>query len=152
MITAFVTTGRAETERLAANLARRLEGGETVLLVGELGAGKTCFVRGLAEGLGADPRRVKSPSYNICHRYDGGRAPLQHFDAYFIRELEEFDRIGLEDFLRDRHVIAVEWADRYEERFGPDAVWIRFEHVDEESRRLTLRTKASPHLLEGLEP
>ncbi len=151
MILSLVTHGRDETERLAALLAARLDGGETILLVGELGAGKTCFVRGLARGLGAPPRKVKSPSYNICHRYDGGRAPLQHFDAYFIREVEEFDRIGLEDFLLERHVVAVEWADRYPERFGPEAVWVRFEHVDEETRRLTFRTKGSPRLLAGLD-
>lgn len=151
MITGLVTRGRDETERLAELLAARLEGGETILLVGELGSGKTCFVRGLAGGLGADRRKVKSPSYNICHRYDGGRAPLEHFDAYFMREEEEFDRIGLEDFLFERHVVAVEWADRFQDRFGPEAVWVRFEHVDEETRRLTIRTKSSPHLLVGLD-
>lgn len=128
----------AATERLAARLAALLRGGEVVLLTGELGAGKTCFVRGLARGLGIDPRRVKSPTYNVLHCYGGGRRELDHFDAYFMREHGEFRRAGLDDFLAGAHVIAIEWADRYPELDVPDPLHVALEHVDEEIRRITL--------------
>ncbi len=139
MIVTVETAGPEATEALAACLAGRLAGGELIRLEGELGAGKTCFVRGLARGLDIDVRAVKSPSYNILHCYGGGRVELDHFDAYFIREAEEFERTGLSDFLAAGHVVAVEWADRFAgELDRPGAVRIHLEHVDEERRRIVL--------------
>jgi tRNA threonylcarbamoyladenosine biosynthesis protein TsaE len=130
------TGSAAETEALAARIAQRARGGETLLLVGELGAGKTCFVRGLARGLGIDPRAVKSPTYNVLHQYAGGRLALDHFDAYFVREEEEFARVGLEEFLRAGHLVAVEWGDRFRAAFDPDALTVRLEVTGEKRRRI----------------
>ena len=143
-----------ETERVAERLGARLAGGEVILLSGTLGAGKTCFVRGLAAGLGIPPRGVKSPSYNILHQYDGGRRVLQHFDAYFVRESEEFFRAGLDDFLADGDVVAVEWAERYRDEFPADAISVRLElpegASEEEARRVTIEVDPAPEWLTAL--
>lgn len=127
-----------ETEALAEALGRTLRGGEVLLLVGELGAGKTRFTRGLARGLGIDPRQVKSPSYNILHQYDGGARTLQHFDAYFVREDEEYRRAGLDDFLASGDVVVVEWGDRHATEFPPDALRVAFAATDETTRTITV--------------
>ncbi len=103
-----------ETEALAERLARALGPGSVVALHGELGAGKTCFVRGLARGLGHDPASVSSPTFVIEHRYDApGRTPLVHLDAYRLRGPEDLPAIGWEELLAEAHaVVVVEWAER----------------------------------------
>ncbi|MBL8769609.1 MAG: tRNA (adenosine(37)-N6)-threonylcarbamoyltransferase complex ATPase subunit type 1 TsaE [Planctomycetes bacterium] len=130
------TTSPDATESLAEALGRACVGGEVVLLVGTLGAGKTCFVRGLARGLGLAERVVKSPTYNVMHGYAGGRIPLDHYDAYFVRDVDEFARTGLFEFLADGHVAVIEWADRFVGAFGPDVLEVRLDVVGESTRRL----------------
>lgn len=134
----------AATERLAELLAARLEPGDVVLLDGPLGAGKTCFVRGLARGLGIDTRRVKSPTYAIQHRYSGGRLVLDHYDAYFVRELDEWARFGFDEFLAAGNCAVVEWAERFPAAFPAASVRIALEVAGEEERRL--RLTAPPEL------
>ena len=134
----IVCNSPESTQRLGARLAKRLQGGEQLLLEGELGAGKTCFVRGLLAGLGGEPREVRSPSYNILCQYSTGRLVLCHFDAYFVRESEEFRRTGLEEFVGLGHVVAVEWADRFPMEFDGSVISIQFEHLAENRRRVTL--------------
>ncbi len=151
-MTVVETASAPETELLGELLAERLAGGETLLLSGELGSGKTCLVRGLARGLGIDPRQVRSPSYNVLYSYAGGRLPLDHFDAYFVREPEEFYRSGLLEFADASHVIAVEWADRYPGWFDAGALNIRLEHVGTRRRRASMSGggQRSAVLLAGL--
>jgi tRNA threonylcarbamoyladenosine biosynthesis protein TsaE len=81
-------------------------------------------------------RAVKSPTYNVLHQYTGGRLPLDHFDAYFVREAEEFARAGLDEFLQAGHVVAVEWGDRFRDAFDADALTVRFEVTGPERRRI----------------
>lgn len=124
------------TEQLGAAIAARLTGGETILLAGELGAGKTCFVRGLARGLGIAAGRVKSPSYAILHVHAGGRMPLLHFDAYFVRDEGEFERNGLTERLEAGAVAVVEWGDRFEKAFAGPVLKLRFAVAGESSRTI----------------
>lgn len=105
------TGGPEETEALGAALGRAAEGGELLGLVGELGAGKTCFVRGLAEGLGIDPERVHSPSFTLVNEYGGGRLALAHVDLYRLEQPLAEERF-LRDVLYGEGVAAVEWFDR----------------------------------------
>lgn len=100
-----------ETRRIAADLAASLRPGAVVLLSGDLGAGKTAFVRGLAEGLGVDPDDVTSPTFTLVHEYRGGRLPLIHVDLYRL-DRADLDEVGLDEDLAGRGVIAVEWAER----------------------------------------
>lgn len=101
----------ADTRAIAGALATTLTPGAVVLLFGDLGAGKTAFVRGLAEGLGLDPDEVTSPTFTLVHEYRGGRLPLIHVDLYRL-DRAELDEIGLDQDLAVQGVTAVEWAER----------------------------------------
>jgi tRNA threonylcarbamoyladenosine biosynthesis protein TsaE len=107
----IVTQSEEDTIREAVALAATLDAGMILLLSGELGAGKTAFVRGLAQGLGVDPSEVTSPTFTLVHEYGGGRLPLIHVDLYRL-ERAELDEIGLDDDLAARGVVAIEWPER----------------------------------------
>jgi tRNA threonylcarbamoyl adenosine modification protein YjeE len=108
-VTSHVTFAEDETRDLAAGLARRLVPGAIVLLEGELGAGKTAFVKGLAAGLGLDPEDVSSPSFALVHEYGpSGKTPvLVHADLYRVPEGDSIEDLGLEE--RGDAILAVEW-------------------------------------------
>src|SRR6266446_6144022 len=89
----------ARTEAIAGEIAARLEGGACIALHGELGAGKTQFVRGLVRGLGGNPRSVSSPTFVLLNVYDTGRLPLYHLDAYRIHGADDFESIGFTELL-----------------------------------------------------
>jgi tRNA threonylcarbamoyladenosine biosynthesis protein TsaE len=107
----FITNSEAETRERARHFAATLTAGSVILLSGDLGAGKTAFVRGLAEGLLIDPDEVTSPTFTLVHEYSGGRLPLIHVDLYRL-EKADLDEIGLDQDLASRGVVAVEWAER----------------------------------------
>jgi tRNA threonylcarbamoyladenosine biosynthesis protein TsaE len=131
-----VTTSATETEALAAGLARDLQPGETLLIEGDLGAGKTVFIRGLAAGLGIDPNEVSSPTFTLLHEYRGGRATLYHADLYRLDPAEAAD-LGLEEASADG-VLAVEWPERLAD--PPPARRVRIDRVtgQDDARRITL--------------
>jgi tRNA threonylcarbamoyladenosine biosynthesis protein TsaE len=102
----------AETEAIAAELARSFHGGEVVALHGDLGAGKTQFVRGLVRGLGGEPRSVSSPTFVLLNVYDTGRLTVYHLDAYRTSGEEDFEGIGFTELLDQGAVVAIEWPQR----------------------------------------
>ena len=101
----------ADTRAIAADIERSLGSGAVVLLSGDLGAGKTAFVRGLAEGLGLDADAVTSPTFTLVHEYRGGRLPLIHVDLYRL-DRAELEEIGLDEDLAAQGITAVEWSER----------------------------------------
>ncbi len=105
------TTDEAGTRAAAAALAATLEAGDVVLLRGDLGVGKTVFVKGLAAGLGLDPDAVTSPTFTLVHEHRGGRLPLVHLDLYRIERIE-LDQVGFDAALAESGVLVVEWAER----------------------------------------
>lgn len=114
----FTSSSAEETVALGARLGSLLEGGENVLFVGELGAGKTTFIRGLAQGLGAENSgAVHSPSYTLVNTYPGA-IPLIHIDAYFMHTAEDLLLCGYEEAVAAGGVIAIEWADKLEQFDG----------------------------------
>jgi tRNA threonylcarbamoyladenosine biosynthesis protein TsaE len=131
----ILTRSEEETAAVARSLGRRLERGAVVLLVGELGAGKTAFVRGLASGLDADPGDVSSPTFTLVQEYRGGRMPLYHVDLYRLTA-EEVDDLGLEELAEDG-VLAVEWADRWPRDF-PGAIVVRIDDRGNTDRAVTI--------------
>ena len=106
----FLTHSPDETQRVGAALAKTLCGGEVIAFLGDLGAGKTAFTRGLAEGLGVTDA-VTSPTYTIVNEYLTGRLPLFHFDMYRLSSSDELFDIGWEDYLARGGVCAVEWSE-----------------------------------------
>jgi tRNA threonylcarbamoyladenosine biosynthesis protein TsaE len=108
---ALTSNSEQETRDIAAAVARDLAMGAVLLLSGDLGAGKTAFVRGLAQGLGVDPDEVTSPTFTLVHEYRGGRLPLIHVDLYRL-DRADLDEIGLDQDLAATGVVAVEWSER----------------------------------------
>jgi tRNA threonylcarbamoyladenosine biosynthesis protein TsaE len=131
-------TTRSETETLAVarELARRLTRGSVVLLIGDLGAGKTAFVRGLAAGLGAAPEEVSSPTFTLLQEYRAGRLPLLHADLYRLDDPREVADLGLEELARDG-VLAVEWADKLDRPIA-GAFVVRIDHGNNDERRIEI--------------
>jgi tRNA threonylcarbamoyladenosine biosynthesis protein TsaE len=129
-----LTRSEAETAEVGRALGRDLSAGAVILLNGPLGAGKTAFVRGLAEGLGCDPSDVSSPTFTIVQEYRGP-VTLEHVDLYRLTPAE-VDDLALEDLL-DAHVLAVEWPDRWREA-PPDAIVVQIEIVGESDRRIVI--------------
>ena len=128
------TQSEAETIALGRDLGRDLVTGAVVLLEGPLGAGKTAFARGLAEGLGCEPDAVASPTFTIVHEYPG-RVPMQHVDLYRLNDAE-VDDLGLDDLL-EGHVLAVEWPDRW--RQAPaDAILVSIAPEGGDRRRVRI--------------
>jgi tRNA threonylcarbamoyladenosine biosynthesis protein TsaE len=138
------STSAPQTEALGESIGRRISGGTVVLLSGELGAGKTVFVRGLARGLSM-PRgvAVTSPTYVLQHAYRGGRLTLYHIDAYRIAGgAAEFEGSGLRECLDDPNgVVCIEWPERLADFQWPGArIDVKLEHVDEQHRRVTINS------------
>jgi len=126
----FLAKTEVDTVAAGRELGRSLAPGTTVLLYGELGAGKTAFVRGLAEGLGLDSELVSSPTFTIVQEYRGRVITLQHVDLYRLNPAEVAD-IALDDLSGDRTVVAIEWAERLPRLPAPPLVAVRLEHVPE---------------------
>ena len=132
-----VSKSEQETERLGRDLAAQMRPGTVLAFSGDLGAGKTTLIRGIAKGLGVEVP-VTSPTYTIVNEYDAGRVPLVHFDMYRLTSADELFEIGWEDYLARPGVIAVEWSENVAGAFGPDTVYIRMEKVGEQSRKITV--------------
>lgn len=133
------TSSEAETSELGRRVAASLEAGDVVLLEGRLGAGKTAFVRGLAEGLGAPPGDVSSPTFTIAQVY-AGRVTLQHVDLYRLTPVE-VDELALDE-LREGAVLAVEWPDRWSDP-PPESTRVTLE-IDGDEREITITPDRLP--------
>jgi tRNA threonylcarbamoyladenosine biosynthesis protein TsaE len=131
----FLTHSEEETFELAQKLADTLAPGTFVLLYGDLGAGKTAFVRGLAAGVGANPEDVSSPTFVIMQHYRG-RLPLTHVDLYRLDSAAAVDDLGLEELVSGG-VLAVEWAERLPRIPGPH-VDVRIEDAGGDNRRIAI--------------
>lgn len=130
----YLTRSEEETAGVARALAASLHAGDVLLLSGNLGAGKTAFVRGLAAGLGIPAGEVSSPTFTLVHEYRGGRLTLYHVDLYRL-DRAATDELGLEEMGVDDGVLAIEWPDRLSHEL-PGAKRIAIEIVDEETRRI----------------
>jgi tRNA threonylcarbamoyladenosine biosynthesis protein TsaE len=139
-----LTTSAEETEALGARLGRTAEGGAILGLVGDLGAGKTCLVRGLAAGLGADPTLVHSPTFVMVTEYRGGRLQLHHVDLYRLeRPLD--DELSFREVLYGDGVAAVEWFDRLLPAAGDEMLIARFAYGGGDLRTIGLEAHGPRH-------
>ena len=131
----LLTASEEETAAAGARLGESLRVGDVVLLYGDLGAGKTAFVRGLAAGLGASADEVSSPTFTIVQEY-AGRMTVYHVDLYRLDE-REVDDLGLEELVLGDGVVAIEWAERWRGR-PDDAISVQIEDAGEEQRRIRI--------------
>ena len=106
-------------------------------LAGQLGAGKTQFVKGLVAGVGADAD-VTSPTFTLIHEYTGGRFPVYHFDLFRIEDRSSVERLGLDEYFFGDGIAVLEWADKCPDLIPVDATWISFESKSENQRVITV--------------
>lgn len=128
---------RAATEALGKKIGRTVTGGETLALSGELGAGKTALVRGIATGLGTPPNHVTSPTFVLIHEYSG-RLPLVHVDLYRLRSIAEAEGIGLREYFHGDIVTAIEWADKFPELLPGDRLELALQHKTPATRTVCM--------------
>ena len=134
----YITHNESETEALGARLAETLPGGSVVAMYGDLGAGKTAFVRGMARGMGLRCR-VTSPTFTIVNEYLGDR-DLIHFDMYRITSAEDLETTGFYDHMDEEAVLAVEWSENIDEELPEDCIRLTINRLSEDERELILET------------
>lgn len=132
----YITNSEAETEALGERFAREIPDGSVVAFFGELGSGKTAFVRGMARGMGIDAL-VSSPTFTIVNEYIGARS-LFHFDMYRLGSADELYDIGWEDYLGRGGVCAVEWSENVVDAFEGGEYVVTFRKTGDESREITV--------------
>jgi len=134
-VATIISNSVEETIAFAREWSRSLQPNDVVALVGELGAGKTQFVKGLLQGLGS-VEEATSPTFTLLHEYRGGRLPLYHFDFYRLRRRNEIDEIEFEHYIHDYGVTVIEWADRFPEVLPARTRWMRLETRGEARRQI----------------
>jgi tRNA threonylcarbamoyladenosine biosynthesis protein TsaE len=144
-VTTIATASESETTAVGRELAGTLRAGDVVLLYGDLGAGKTAFVKGLAEGLGVAREEVSSPTFTLVQEYRGGRLTLFHVDLYRLDDAREVFDLGLDEIAADG-VLAIEWAEKMDARLKPPGyVEVRIVHGEGDARAVTIDRAASPY-------
>jgi len=123
-----------ETEKMAYKLGQKLNSGDVICLIGDLGAGKTTFTQSLAKGMGVDDY-VTSPTFTIVQEYEG-RIPLYHFDVYRISDASEMYDIGFDEYVYGQGVCVIEWAHLIKSALPDNYLWIELTHIDENKRKI----------------
>ena len=142
-MTTIATASESETAAVGRELAGTLRAGDVVLLYGDLGAGKTAFVKGLAEGLGVAREEVSSPTFTLVQEYRGGRLVLYHVDLYRLDDPREIIDLGLDEIAAGG-VLAIEWAEKLDREARttlPHRVAVTIQHGDGDTRTITVRLK-----------
>lgn len=129
----FISNSVAETVAAGTAAARRAHQGDVFALTGEVGAGKTQFVKGFAAGLNITAE-VTSPTFTVVHEYEGGRFPLYHFDFYRLDAADAVMRLGFDEYVYGDGVCVIEWADRFRELLPEQTKWISFDVRGETGR------------------
>ncbi len=131
----FTSKSALETREFGRQFAARCYRGAVIALQGDLGTGKTQFVKGLALGLDYN-RDVTSPTFSLLHEYEGGRLPLYHFDWYRMEGAAEIDRLDIDEYFQGDGVSVVEWADRFRDSIPEVATWLLFRETSRDERQI----------------
>ena len=133
----ILSKSEEQTRQLGARLARLAKPGDIFCLSGELGTGKTTLVKGIAEGLKVDPKKVNSPTFVLMNIYEG-KLPLYHFDLYRTDEAGEIANLGYEEFMYGEGVAVVEWAEKLKDFSPKECLLVTMEHRGEDERSIHL--------------
>ena len=136
----FISNSPADTKQIALQLAKNLSGGDVIAFYGDLGMGKTCFVNGLAEGLGFCGE-VSSPTFAIINEYLGGDLPLYHFDMYRVSGWEDLYSTGVFDYIDEGGVIAAEWSENIEAALPDNTIYVEINKIDDTTREIIITQK-----------
>lgn len=134
----IISENAEQTAAIGYAIGEKSGAGDVFALSGELGTGKTCFTGGLARGLCVgDYYAITSPTFTLINEYPG-RCPLYHFDVYRLNGADDLDDLGYEEYLSEKGVIVIEWAEKIAKALPPDVVWISFKYVDETKRMIII--------------
>ena len=133
----YISKSYKETEEFAAKLAETISSGTVIAMKGDLGAGKTCFTRGFANGMGY-VGDVNSPTFAIVNEYLGGRLPVYHFDMYRISGWEDLYTTGYFEYMESGGVLIIEWSENIEQALPSDVVTVTIEKCGEDERKITV--------------
>ena len=136
----FISTSPETTEKIAYQFAENLKGGEIIAFRGDLGAGKTCFTRGLASGLGFKGQ-VNSPTFALINEYLGGRLNIYHFDMYRISSWDELYSSGFFEYIEKGGITVVEWSENIDGALGENTIYVEITPIDETTRRIKILKK-----------
>lgn len=136
----FKSSSVDETLRIASGFGEGLKPGDVVCLTGDLGSGKTHFVKGVAAHFGVKPEQVSSPTYTLIHEYSGS-IPVFHFDCYRLKNEQEALEIGAEEYFYGEGVCLVEWPEKIESLIPEEAIWIKISHLSDFKRKISIHFK-----------
>ena len=136
----FESSSVDETIRIGFEFGKQLKAGDIVCLDGDLGAGKTHFVKGVASFFGIEPEKVSSPTYTLIHEYSGD-LPVYHFDCYRLKHEQEALEIGAEEYFYGEGVCLVEWPKKIENLIPEEAIWVEMSHLPGDKRKISIHQK-----------
>lgn len=138
----MISVSPQNTIEIAGAMARHLVDGDVVALSGELGSGKTCFAGGLARGLDLSEKyRITSPTFTLINEYPA-RYKLYHLDVYRLSDHSEFDNLGCDEYLGVEGIVVIEWAEKIARFLPAKTIYINFEYIDEEQRKIIIDAPA----------
>ncbi len=132
----YISKNREHTIKLAKTFSKQLKQGSSIGLIGELGSGKTVFVKGLAKGLGIK-ENVTSPTFTLLQIY-AGKIPLYHFDLYRLNSKNELEDIGYEEYLYNNKIVVIEWAEKFIDLFPKKGYLIYFKYINKNQREIKI--------------
>jgi tRNA threonylcarbamoyladenosine biosynthesis protein TsaE len=135
----IISKSAEQTWEIARFIGRKLRKGDILALSGELGSGKTCFTGGLARGLGVEEKyQITSPTFTLINEYPG-RCKLYHFDVYRLNSYSEFEDLGYEEYFSGKGIVVIEWAEKIVQILPADTIFISFEYLGENSRKIIIK-------------
>ena len=135
----IISASARQTRAIARFIGEKLREGDVLALSGELGSGKTCFTGGLARGLGVDEKyQITSPTFTLINEYPA-KYKLYHFDVYRLKDYSEFEDLGYEEYFGEKGVVVIEWAEKIAQILPEDTLFINFEYLDENKRRIIIK-------------
>lgn len=136
----FKSSSVEETIQIGSEFGRELKPGDVVCLNGDLGSGKTHFVKGVASYFGIEPEAVSSPTYTLIHEYPGS-VPIYHFDCYRLKNEQEALEIGAEEYFYGEGICLVEWPEKIDSLIPEEAIWIKISHLSDSERTISIHQK-----------
>ena len=141
----FTTNSAEETMRLGTRIGQKLPRSCVIALSGDLGCGKTTFVKGLARALGVNPSKVNSPSYVLIKEYSGEKGDMFHFDLYRLDKSESIFMLGLDDYFVQNGMLAIEWAEKAKDLLPDDYICITIKALSEKKRKFSFRARGNKY-------